>query len=332
MKKIITGFLKDHLLFTAIYLCGCFFIILFYILLTKGEVETLYPVLISVFVYLIYLVIAWFRYYKFNRRLPNAVKNKDYELSPSTCEQALSQQTINGIHQYYTELIEETRSNIVDKDRFISEWVHNMKTPVSVISLILQKEQVGSDDLANIKEENEKLLNCLEQILNLYRLNEFSKDYIPEAADLTECVREVINSKKNQFIYHKVYPKFDVSEPVTVLTDVKWNKMMIGQFVSNAVKYSDTAEKPKDVWFKIERQGGNVLLTIRDEGMGIPEYDLDRIFDPFFTGENGRIIKNSSGIGLFICAEIAKKLGHKIDIQSKQGEGTTITVTYLAKL
>lgn len=80
-------------------------------------------------------------------------------------------------------------------------------------------------------------------------------------------------------------------------------------------------------------QGNNVFLAVRDEGIGIPSYDFKKIFDPFFTGENGRKIRNSTGIGLYIAREIALKLGHEIYIEeSKIDIGTVFTVKYLSKL
>jgi signal transduction histidine kinase len=73
-------------------------------------------------------------------------------------------------------------------------------------------------------------------------------------------------------------------------------------------------------------------LTIKDEGIGIPEYDIGKVFEPFFTGDNGRKGYHSSGIGLYFCKEVCNMLGHSINISSGHNEGTSVKITYLAKL
>ena len=105
---------------------------------------------------------------------------------------------------------------------------------------------------------------------------------------------------------------------------------MLSQIISNAIKYSSDHDKSKNIYFSISKEEKYTVLEIRDEGIGIPEYDIDRVFEPFFTGENGRRIKKSSGIGLYICKLIAEKLGHKIHIKSKVGQGTIVKLRYLS--
>ncbi|MDF2567362.1 MAG: sensory transduction histidine kinase, partial [Oscillospiraceae bacterium] len=150
--------------------------------------------------------------------------------------------------------------------------------------------------------------------------------------DLTESLKKVINTKKNQFIYQHVFPKFDINEPFLILTDSKWNELILDQVISNAIKYSMEEKTSHYVYFDIQKQKEMTILSIKDEGIGIPEYDISRVFEPFFTGENGRKYKNSTGIGLYVCAEIAQKLGHKIEIQSDLNQGTVVKISYLSKM
>ncbi|OJU11573.1 MAG: hypothetical protein BGN88_13850 [Clostridiales bacterium 43-6] len=332
MKRYIIAFAKDNLLFSVLYFTSNFMIILFYFILTKGEIEIVYPVLISVFLFIVMLLIKWFRFYGFQKKLKNAVKNKDYDLSPSSCEQRETERVIHHIHQYYTDLLERADFENKNKNRFISLWVHNMKTPLSVMDLILQKSEIGAEDHINIKEESGRMAAGLEQVLTLLRLMEFAKDYEPQGVNLTESLKSIINQKKRQFIYSHVFPKMMWEEDVFVLTDPKWNEILLDQIISNAIKYSAETEKTKNIYFTLEKEKGSVTLSIRDEGAGIPPYDIGRVFEPFFTGENGRRYKNSSGIGLYVCHEIAKKLGNHIAIESEVNKGTTVKVDYLSKL
>ena len=387
MNKIFKNFVKDQSLFLIFYFSSSFLIILFYYLITDGQVELIYPMSISIFVFLVYFIIAFFRYYSFNKDLESCINNMDYDLRVSTCEQKNIKETVNSIHQNYALSLQQLKLNNLNKNRFISQWIHNMKTPVSVSDLILQKQKLREEDIVSLQEENKRLLTQLEQVLTLIRLDDFSNDYVPASANLTESLRSIINSKKNQFIYNHVYPKLNISNPHLVLTDEKWNRMIVEQIINNAIKYSATDEsainsnafsdsqyidgvseditdnedelvssesiqnesiqnesiqsesiqgestaKSKSIYFDIYEQEGNTVLSITDEGIGIAEHDQKRIFEPFFTGENGRKLQNSTGIGLYLAREVASKLGHKLEIESQQGLGTTVRITYLSKL
>jgi signal transduction histidine kinase len=258
-------------------------------------------------------------------------------LQASTAEQQEVSKVIAAIHEKY---IGEINGMLLDeryRKHFLSQWIHNMKTPASVIDLIIQSISENSEPLdkriEDIREENYKILNGLEQVLNINRLDDFAKDYMPVAIDLVSSVNMVINEKKGQFIYNNVFPRFQQStESIYVLSDAKWNQFMLEQIVSNAIKYSAFAGQSKNVYFRINSQSDQAVLTIEDEGVGIPEYDIPRIFEPFFTGENGRRYKNSTGIGLFICKTIAEKLGHQINIESRVGQGTKVSISYLSKM
>lgn len=347
-KKILLNFLKDHLSLAIAFFLNSLFLIIFFQITTSSNVEILYPSMLSLFVFIALIIFKWIKYYRFNSQLSNCAHNINYELETGTCEQKEISRTINEIHAVYSGKISSAQLENQNKNYFLSQWIHNMKTPVSVIDLVIQRiisgETEVSDAVNSIKEENNKLLNNLEQILSLYRLEDFSRDYIPEAIDLAAAVKKLINSKKTQFIYSNVFPKLEVlSHPhsdksapsgasdltdTSVLTDTKWNELMLDQIISNAIKYSSTPDTVKNIYFTIEKNEDFVILKIRDDGIGIPQYDINRVFEPFFTGENGRKYKNSTGIGLYICAAIAEKLGHRISLKSEPGKGTEVTISY----
>ena len=169
------------------------------------------------------------------------------------------------------------------------------------------------------------------------RLEDFSMDYVPEALNLYDSLKNVINERRSQFIHNNVFPKVQCDcNAEKILTDTKWNEFMMGQIISNAIKYSriynEDKEVCKHVYFHIGKQNKYIVLTIRDEGVGIPHYDINRVFEAFFTGENGRKYKQSTGIGLYICKVISEKLGHEILIESEEGNGTKLQIKYLSKL
>lgn len=336
MKSVIIKFLKDQIFLSIIYFFNSSALILFYYIYTDGKIEIVYPLSISFFLFLILMAVRWSKFYPFVRNLDKAQQNKDYALAPLTCEQKETEKLIREIHQFYTEKIQTRDYEISEKTKFISQWIHNLKTPVSVIDLALQKiEAYGFEkqDGVNIQEENDRILHILEQVLNLIRLDDFAKDFQPQQTDLVANVRKVINSKKSQFIYNQVFPKFeDQDQELYVLTDPKWNELLLEQLIANGIKYSAGREGTKYIYFQLKKEEGKVILTIRDEGVGIPEYDLPRIFEPFFTGENGRSVKNSSGIGLYFSAQIAQKLALDLSVSSIVNQGTVVTLSYLTTL
>lgn len=329
-------FLKDKKGYLITYFLNFALIIYFYDVSSGHSVEILYPLAISVFILSIFLAEEFYKYYSFNKKAAKMSKRNIGIIDCYTKEEKNVIAAIRNIDRSYIAEIEERESENLKKNKFVSQWVHNMKTPVSVIDLIIQRMQMNGvskeEGLKGIDDENKRLLNYLEQVLSVLRLDEFTKDYLPEEVNLCEMVREVVNERKNQFIYSSVFPCVEIPESVHVLTDRKWSKTVIDQIVSNAVKYSKGCSSDNKIIIKSGSIDEKVVLTIEDHGIGIPKQDLRRVFEPFFTGDNGRKFKNSSGIGLYIVKEIADRLNLKVDIDSEQGKGTRVKITYLAKL
>lgn len=115
-----------------------------------------------------------------------------------------------------------------------------------------------------------------------------------------------------------------------IYTDAKWLKFAIGQVVTNAVKYS--AGKSDRLELNVSRDEDRTVLEVKDYGVGIPSQDIKRVFDPYYTGENGRRFQESTGIGLHLVKEITDKLNHTVDISSSPGEGTSVRFSFLTKV
>lgn len=337
-RTIITHFVKDRMTIMAAYFTNTALIILFFYLLTDGNISGIYPMILSIFVFIIFLSNEFYKYIRFNKWIDNQADNPDYEIDVSTYEHKQIVKVINRVHSRYINKINEIEEDVTDSNRFLSQWIHDMKTPVSVIDLIIQKLKEEKDTfndelIMELEEENDKILKNLEQTLTMIRLKEFSQDYVPQAIELNKLLKNIIKDSKKQFIYNNVFPIFNNTDNESyILSDVKWNRFMLEQIISNAIKYSSCKEQSKYIYFDIVDEGKYTVLNIKDEGIGIPEYDINKIFEPFFTGENGREYKNSTGIGLYICNMIAEKLEHELSIKSIKGEGTTVSIKYLSKL
>ena len=341
MKDIVSNFIEDKLLVTVVYFINTLLITLFFYLYVDKQVDLIYPVLLSIFVYMVYISFDFYRYYRFNTSIKRAMENVNSDMVTETKEHKTVSEVINSIHTNYINIINEMKEENKVNNKFFSQWVHNMKTPVSVIEIIVQKlmdkDQADLKFIEEIREENTKLLDGLDQILNMIRIEDFSMDYVPEAVNLYDLLKKVINERKSQFIYYNVFPKVKCEcDAEKILTDAKWNEFMLGQIISNAIKYSriwnEDKEACKHVYFHIEKQNKYIVLTIRDEGVGIPYYDINRVFEAFFTGENGRKYKQSTGIGLYICKVISEKLGHEILIETEERKGTNLQIKYLSIL
>lgn len=218
------------------------------------------------------------------------------------------------------------KHRIEDHIQFINQWVHQMKTPLSVIHLLLQND----DDPKSraIGDELDRLKKGLETVLYTARLDSFERDFYVETLSLEEVVRRAASSQKRLFIRSGVFPLIQIDRNLTIASDEKWLSFMLTQLITNAVRYSASIKDDKDrkIYFRGYRQGAHTALEIADEGIGIPASDQARVFDAYFTGENGRLHEESTGMGLFLVKQICDKLGHAVELESEPGVGTTVRI------
>ncbi|MGX5634115.1 sensor histidine kinase [Bacillus thuringiensis] len=207
---------------------------------------------------------------------------------------------------------------------FINQWVHQMKTPVSVVELITQEEH--GETFESIAEEIDRMKYGLEMVLHMARLETFEQDFHVERVSLKTLAQEVIHENKRFFIRSYVYPKVKITQDYIIETDIKWLRFIANQILSNAIKYSaGSRQNITMIAFKREK---SVVLEIQDHGVGIPKEDLPRVFRPFYTGENGRKFKESTGMGLHLVKNITERLNHEIEIESEVGKGTKIRIVF----
>lgn len=151
------------------------------------------------------------------------------------------------------------------------------------------------------------------------------KDYLIQKYSLKERTDRAIADNKDSLIFHHMRIRQD-TEAVMVCTDGKWLNFMLGQILSNAVKYKKDEEPCIQLWSEVQKHC--VKLHIRDNGMGIPKQDLPRVFEKSFTGENGRKGQASTGMGLYLCKTLCERLGHRIEIASREREYTEIIIIF----
>ena len=201
---------------------------------------------------------------------------------------------------------------------YYTMWLHQIKTPIAAMNLVLQQEELPQK--AELQSQLFQIERYVEMVLVYLRMGSESTDYVIKQCDLGEVVRQALHKYAPMFIRKKISLQFSAPS-LRVLTDEKWLGFCVEQILSNAVKYT-----PQGGSVSIFEQGNS--LVVQDNGIGISPWDLPRIFEKGFTGENGRLDKRASGIGLYLTKQVLQRLGHGIDIDSRQGFGTRVSLHF----
>ena len=224
---------------------------------------------------------------------------------------------IEKLYEELEKLAQENRQKNTDMVDYYSMWVHQIKTPIAAMNFLLDNEEV---DQKILQQELFKIERYVEMVLTYIRLDSISSDYVITKINLDEVVKDSVKKYATIFINKKIKLNY-VSYETMVISDKKWLSFAFEQILGNSVKYSSNGGE-------ITIETCENKLIIEDNGMGIKEEDLPRIFEKGFTGFNGRYEKKSSGLGLYLCKKTLDKLGHHIEISSKVGEGTRIEITF----
>lgn len=319
-------YLRDHLLSLLSILISVTFIeaILFLDPHVKFQTGTLiYSWLIAVLFAFLGLIFAYLRKKSWYETLNDYQEDLSKELhGASNNEQRFIQDKINNIALEYRNELTELYQNQNDQQEYTESWVHDIKVPLAALKL----SQDSDLDKDLIDEEIDQIDYLVDQALYFARLNNFSNDYLIQEQDLNNIVKSSIRSNKRMFISKRIGISLDVTDD-KVLTDEKWLSFILNQIITNSLKYTDQGGK---IEIFTTNYHNNVELHIKDNGIGIEDKDISRIFNKGFTGDNGRKSgSKSTGIGLYLVKKMVDKLGHKIEVKSEVGVGTEIIITFL---
>ncbi|QBD86481.1 HAMP domain-containing histidine kinase [Clostridium tetani] len=335
-------FLKDRIAYIIVYFISISFVILtmhltlFIKVIDFPITNILYAYFVSIVILIIFLVYEYSKVRAFYKQLyeilnsENIIENIINIGEVRTIEQKLFTQILKKLYKSYEDKVykyKDIQKHYLD---FINQWVHQMKTPVSVIDLILQEEDISefNEILDSIGEENEKISQGLNIMLYNARINEFNHDFNVEDIDILLILRKVINDNKKLLIRHKIFPKIS-GETAIVQTDKKWIYFVINQIVINAIKYTAATEKDKKtINFNIKEDTTKIVVSIEDNGIGIPKEDLGRVFNAFFTGKNGRKTSESTGMGMYLSKRICEELGNEVYVESEEGKGASFYIVF----
>ncbi|CAM4143659.1 ATPase [Bacillus manliponensis] len=313
------------------------------ILLRKQSISWntwLYGFVLGITILVVFLIYDYRKRASFLQRVEQYIADGDtlhdslLVTDSSSYEQEVIVEAFSLLREQYMNEVHEQQAKEQQQVIFMNQWIHQMKTPVSVIELLLQNLGQTHRDarltIESIREENNRILHGLDLALHMARIEQFEKDYKVEEMNVIDIVRDSINQHRKAFIQNSIYPKLVFEkEQYIISSDQKWLSIAINQVVMNALKYTKLTEKEKkEIHFSIEENEHFIFLHIRDNGIGIPKQDVKRVFEPFFTGVNGRKTREATGMGLYITKQICENLQHNLTAEGEEGEGATFTFQF----
>lgn len=318
--RILMSYLKykGKLIMALISFAGIFSVV--FSLYELPVEAVVYASLLCLFLLVLYGIYDYIKFINKHRRLFEL--QSDISISVDKLPAALNQ-----IEQDYRDLVQalflDKQQYIARSDRERSDmldyytlWVHQIKTPIAAMRLILQGD--ATDQYHELQAQLFKIEQYVEMVMVYLRVGSESTDYLLKEYELEEMVKQAVRKYASMFIRKKISVRLGQLKG-KVLTDEKWLCFVIEQVISNAIKYT------KDGYISIDSEN-ETTLVIRDTGIGIALEDLPRICEKGFTGYNGRSEKRASGIGLYLTKQILMKLGHRISFESEVGKGTVVRI------
>ena len=322
------SYLKDKLLLIVLSVFSALSIEILLIPYDINIIVRLYILISIIFAFIVGILVEYFikkNYYNNLRAKLNDLGDK-YLISelidiPDFCEGKILKDVVEDAGKSMLENVNKYKYLQEDYKEYIELWIHEIKIPIATSKMIVENNK--SEVTKSIDEELDKIENYIEQALYYARSNTVEKDYLIKKYNLKEIVNQAILKNTNSFINLKI--SLEMRDLDTyVYTDSKWTVFIINQIIQNSIKYSS---KKIDVFAKTLKE--NVILYIKDNGIGISQSDLNRVFEKGFTGENGRVIgRKSTGIGLYLCKKLCDKLRIGLQISSKKGEGTEVRIIF----
>ncbi len=325
----LADYIKDKIIYLVLYV---FLIIsvLFFLFMYRVPTTLIISIITVMAIFIVTVILVdYYRKKSFFQNFNDTLDSLDEKYlitemvdSPSFIEGKIFNESLYEIDKSMHEEIDIYKKSVNDFKEYIEMWIHEVKLPIASTTLILHNNK--EDAPKKIKEQINRIENYVEEVLYFVRSDNAEKDYIIKHCNLEDIINPVIRRNKDSLLLKKIFLEIEDLNHV-VLTDSKWMGFIINQIISNSIKYSK--ENPK---IKIEAKAidDEVVLEIEDNGIGINEKDINKVFNKSFTGENGRKISSSTGMGLYLVKKLCDKLGHKVKVESQAGEFTKISICF----
>jgi len=313
------SYLKRH--YKVIILFGMFaliFAVIFSLYNLEAE-AVLYAAALCLAVGFVAFGFGLWHYIARHRALRELMRNIEIGLyglpEPSGKIEADYQEMLSSLYAQNLRIRSEADGARRDTEDYYTLWVHQIKTPLAAMRLLLKED--GGPNSALLLGELFKTEQYVDMVLQYVRLSSESSDLIIKKCRLDEIIKGSLRKYARLFALKNLDFSFEETK-LTVLTDEKWLAFVIEQVFSNSLKYTTSG--------KISIYAEGETLVIEDTGIGIRAEDLPRVCEKGYTGASGRADKKSTGIGLFLCKSILTKLGHGFEIESRVGVGTKVKI------
>lgn len=325
------SFLKDRLysIVTALF---SYFIILLVLLAFKSDKSIIIAITIILLVtYILLFLTDFFRKQKFYTDLLTNIDNLDKAYlvletlnRPEFYEGELLCQALYEIDKSMNENVRIEKEQLLDNKEYIEMWIHEVKRPLASLVLTLNNQK----NILDRKTKNilKRLEDYVDQVLYYVRSENAEKDYFIKEVDLSKVIKNVGIKNMDDLLDNKVEFIVDKTN-YKVFTDSKWLEFILNQIINNSIKYKRNIDNSY-IKIYVKDNLDTTVLIIEDNGIGIKTSDIRQVFDKTFTGTNGREKTTSTGMGLYIAKNLCKKLGHKIEIESKENEYTRVFITF----
>ena len=318
------NYIKEHKRFLICFFGVCLIFFTVFFLYSLPLEAVIYPVILSMVFIMIMFVCGYLNEKKKLLQLSEAEKRRELM---DTCELPATTEVEKKYAELIALLLDENaaaagkmQENYQELSRYYTLWVHQIKTPIA--SMRLKLSEADSDGARAILSDLKRIEQYVDMVMTYVRLGSGASDYVFRSCALDGIIRASVKKFSSDFIMKKLSLDYEETE-LSVLTDDKWLGFIIEQLLSNALKY--TQKGKISIAAKKSGDGRAAELIISDTGIGISEENLPRIFEPGFTGMNGRIENNrASGIGLYLVKRVCDNMGIDITVDSEVGRGTSV--------
>lgn len=324
-------YLIDHmflLIVTLIFAAFIYAILYVFKMPTDAIIVICFIHFLTVILFLIY---DFFRKKKFYDSLFYHIQSLDEAYlvletldQPAFLDGQLFCSALYDINKSMRENVKTIENQNKDFKEYLELWIHEIKIPVASLLLMFHNHKDIYDE--KVKKQVEVINNYLEQILYYERSEISSNDYLIKEIKLMDIIHTIALKNMNLLLEKNISLEVNCDNE-TIVSDSKWLEFIVNQIMNNSIKYmSDKNKKMIKIYTK--KDNDHIELIIEDNGIGIPCDDLPKVFEKSFTGYNGRLLKSSTGMGLYICKSLCTKLGHKLTIDSTVDLGTTVTIEF----
>lgn len=286
--------------------------------------NVLYPLLITFVSFLLFLVVRYRKETVYYQALKNVEPDSqlfDLPHATSPFEDIISETISDQRKLLMKKYMENERVIDNEKDELLA-WIHEVKTPLTTMGLVIDR----LDDKRLRETLNYEWLRIhllLDQQLYQKRMVFIENDLFIEEVDLLSVLHAEIRSFQTWCVQKGIGLQLELTHE-KVTSDAKWLSFLLRQLLSNAIKYSEKSE----IVIHSTEDKGQVVLTIRDEGVGIAKKDLARIMEKGYTSTTNHQEQAASGMGLYLANKVADALHMTLSIESQLYQGTTVTLIF----